>query len=79
MNNKPVDKTLLLLAVLMSGIYLPQATATNDIPSTDFLEYLGEFETKDGDWIDPVSMLQAQEQIPNQQASEVNTEDKPND
>ena len=31
---------------------------TEDAPSLEFLEFLGEFETQEGDWIDPEELEQ---------------------
>ncbi len=42
----------------------PQKTGkppTSSTPSLEFLEYLGEFETTDGQWIDPISDIDALE------------------
>lgn len=30
--------------------------AEEQMPSMDFLEYLGEWETEDGEWIDPIEL-----------------------
>lgn len=64
---RPVDiVTGLLIALLISGapVYAErpsngdQNNSSDASPSLELLEYLGEFETEDGEWIDPEELEQ---------------------
>lgn len=46
---------LLTLARVASAA---QETQDSGLPSLDFLEFLGSFETDSGQWIDPVDLMQ---------------------
>jgi hypothetical protein len=80
---RPVDiVTGLLIALLVSGtpVYAePPSNAdqnnSSDIsPSLELLEYLGEFETDDGEWIDPEE-LEQMEDIDDKQENQNTRED----
>ena len=54
----PVRRLCLILAVLTSSsLYAEQASA----PDVEFLEFLGEWQTKDGQWQDPIELMEMQE------------------
>lgn len=64
---RPVDiVTGLLIALLISSapVYAEppsnegQNNSSDTSPSLELLEYLGEFETEDGEWIDPEELEQ---------------------
>ena len=69
--NTPVDaKTLVLMLVYSISPALYAADELNDDqPNLEFLEFLGSFETEDGQWIDPVE-IEEMLKIPMQQATE---------
>lgn len=47
-----------LICLMILGLALQVARAASDeAPSMELLEFLGEFETKDGGWIDPFRFL----------------------
>jgi len=48
---------LLLAAVLLLSLVHPVMAADEEIPSTELLEFLGEWETKEGEWFNPMWIL----------------------
>ena len=50
---------ILLCTVLLFGIisFNAQATDDNNPPSTELLEFLGEWETREGEWFNPLWIL----------------------
>ena len=44
----------IFMLCFMTPIFAEEQTADKEMPSADFLEFLGEWETIDGEWIDPV-------------------------
>jgi len=46
----------LLLFCSMSSLFAEEQTNNEAKPSMDFLEFLGEWETEKGDWIDPFAL-----------------------
>lgn len=55
----------IFLLIMMSGLCSHLLAAETDDISLDFLAFLGSFETKDGQWLDPVEiekMLQIKDQ-----------------
>jgi hypothetical protein len=65
----PPDKTYLLSTVLLLGLLSSPALAQEpgqvgasqeniETPSLEFLEFLGDWETDDGEWIDPEELEQ---------------------
>lgn len=69
-------RLLLLLTLLMPG---GGAAAEDEQPSVDLLEFLGSWETKDGDEIDPVSLLGALLDDTKVQPQQTQSEGKQND
>ena len=59
---KPVNaKLMLFIYILGIGIYSEKTFAAEEkineeIPSLEFLEFLGSFETENGQWIDPMEI-----------------------
>jgi len=47
---------LLLLMILFSPLLQAQAEQEDEIASLDLLEFLGEWETGDGQWLDPADL-----------------------
>ncbi len=41
---------------LMTPLFAEEQTDNEVIPSVDFLEFLGEWETEEGEWIDPAEL-----------------------
>jgi hypothetical protein len=53
-----VSKYQLMTAALLLSLAATAACANPDeAPSEELLEFLGEFQTGDGDWIDPLDLL----------------------
>jgi hypothetical protein len=63
-----------LLLVLLP---LAASAAEDEQPSMELLEFLGSWETKDGEWLDPVSMLSAL--LDEDKAQQAQSEGKQND
>ncbi|WP_455376774.1 hypothetical protein [Kaarinaea lacus] len=66
MNKQPVEKflTQVQLALIPAALFLLLLTialdaraASDDNPSMELLEFLGEWQTKDGEWVDPMRFL----------------------
>lgn len=43
----------LMLMALYSSMLVAQEVAKDEMPVLDFIEFLGEWETEEGEWIDP--------------------------
>ena len=65
-----VVKRLLMLSALL----LPCLVLAADAPSIELLEFLGNWETNDGEWQDPLDFMQDIDAIP-AEAEEVNIEE----
>ena len=66
MNKPPVERflTQIQLALIPAALFLLLLTialdakaASDDEPSMELLEFLGEWQTKDGEWVDPMRFL----------------------
>jgi hypothetical protein len=66
MNKLSVEKILLkiqlaliplALVVLLISIAFDANAASDESPSMELLEFLGEWQTKDGEWVDPMRFL----------------------
>ena len=66
MNKPPVERflTQVQLALIPAALFLLLLTialdakaAGEDKPSMELLEFLGEWQTKDGEWVDPMRFL----------------------
>lgn len=63
MNKRRVNRwSLLLLASLPVGGAL--AADAIETPSMELLEFLGNWETSDGEWVDPIKLLEELEAEP---------------
>ena len=47
---------LLMLMLCLNTSLLAEEQTTQELPSADFLEFLGQWETEDGEWVDPVAL-----------------------
>ncbi len=56
-----VSIPIALFIVLLSLAFESKAADEQDTPSMELLEFLGEWQTKDGDWVDPMRFLDVQE------------------
>ena len=54
MNCRP--SLILILMILFSPLIQAQTQENDDTPSLDLLEFLGEWETGDGEWLDPAQL-----------------------
>lgn len=54
--NCRVNAFFMFLLCSMSLLFAEEQTSTETMPSMEFLEFLGEWETEDGEWIDPVEL-----------------------
>ena len=45
------------ILIILLSIALDANAANEDKPSMELLEFLGEWQTKDGDWVDPMRFL----------------------
>ena len=66
--------TVLFLVGMMSA-YAQEVNA----PSTEFLEFLGQWETDDGQWQDPIEMLEIEDADLQQSQYKTVSEDKDHD
>ncbi len=51
---------VIMLLLISQSTALAESPVSDDLPSLDFLEFLGEWETGDGEWVDP-AMLESDE------------------
>ena len=47
----------LLSATLLVGLFLPVTVKATEPPSLELLEFLGNWETDDGEWQDPLELM----------------------
>ncbi len=47
---------LLCLSCISLTLHADEEQTESDLPSLEFLEFLGQFETEDGQWADPITM-----------------------
>jgi len=55
MKNKVVRKDIIVAFILLAAC--PVILAAEDTPSMELLEFLGEWETKEGEWVDPSTLM----------------------
>ena len=64
------------MSVIMMLLSFPslhaEESSTTESPSIDFLEFLGEWETEEGEWIDPVELENEAYAILNEESEETN-------
>ena len=53
----PIALIIILLSIALDA----NAASENTSPSMELLEFLGEWQTKDGDWVDPMRFLDVSE------------------
>ena len=53
----PIALIIILLSIALDA----NAASENTNPSMELLEFLGEWQTKDGDWVDPMRFLDVSE------------------
>jgi len=51
---------LIAVAVLFGQAAIVTYTVADESPSEELLEFLGEFQTQDGKWIDPLDLMDVQ-------------------
>ncbi|WP_455201367.1 hypothetical protein [Kaarinaea lacus] len=51
-----------ILIILLSIAFEANAANGDSKPSMELLEFLGEWQTKDGDWVDPMRFLDVKEE-----------------
>lgn len=53
-------KVFLLISCSIAGLVLPQQVLAEEdiLPSLEFLEFLADWQTDQGEWLDPLQMLQ---------------------
>jgi len=49
---------IILVGAGVCLIAAPEVVLAEELPSMEFLEYLGEWETEEGDWIDPAVLAE---------------------
>jgi len=49
-----VSAYYMLLLISMPSLFADEQTNTEVIPTIDFLEFLGDWETEEGEWLDPM-------------------------
>ena len=52
--NYKASACLMLMLCSLKPLFAEEQTVEKESPSMEFLEFLGEWETTDGEWIDPV-------------------------
>jgi hypothetical protein len=65
-------------ALVLLNIIVVAHAENDDSPSMEFLEFLGEFQTDDGEWIDPLNLLDTEQSEPKRE-HERDEEDQPNE
>jgi hypothetical protein len=63
MNRIPVELGLSLIVFVSTGIAVAEESAdgSDEQPSMELLEFLGGFETPDGEWLDPLMLADERE------------------
>jgi hypothetical protein len=51
-----VSTCCLLILFYMLPVLADEQVSDEELPSLEFLEFIGEWETDEGDWIDPLEM-----------------------
>jgi len=73
-----VNETHWITALFLLSVSAIAYAETEETPSMEFLEFLGEFQTEDGEWIDPLNLL-GMEQSESLRKQERDDEDQPNE
>ena len=67
----------LFTALLLLHVVAAAHAENDDSPSMEFLEFLGEFQTDDGEWTDPLKLLDMEQSEPKRE-QDSDKEDQPN-
>ncbi len=67
MKTQQVSLITFLLFALISTVIYSEESNIEEIPSLEMLEFLGDFETKDGVWIDPIELNERHSETENMQ------------
>jgi hypothetical protein len=51
-----VSSCFILLFCLSASLFAEEQINNEEVPSMAFLEFLGEWETEEGEWIDPIEL-----------------------
>jgi endonuclease/exonuclease/phosphatase (EEP) superfamily protein YafD len=83
MNRRRVDWRLAAVLGLLP-LALPATAAEDEQPSMELLEFLGDWQTQDGEWIDPITLLaemesEGQQAQQTRETQQTQTEDKGHD
>ncbi len=73
-----VNRYQLLAALILLNMIATVYAENDDSPSMEFLEFLGEFQTDDGEWIDPINLLDMEQSEPKREQVR-DDEDQPNE
>ena len=73
-----VNETRWIAALFLFGVSAIAYAETDETPSMEFLEFLGEFQTEDGEWVDPLDLLDM-EQSESLRKQERDDEEQPNE
>lgn len=65
-------------ALVLLNLVVAAHAESDDSPSMELLEFLGEFQTDDGEWIDPLNLTGMEQSEPNRE-QERDEEDQPNE
>lgn len=76
LNIKRFGYSLLIMGVSCFFLTMPTVRAAEDVPSMEFLEYLGEWETSDGEWIDPTILAENEDVKPVEEELVYTTEEQ---
>lgn len=66
----PVEWGLLLFLALGAALAEETPSGTDVSPSMELLEFLGGFETPEGEWVDPLMLAKEREQEPQEAVNE---------
>lgn len=73
-----VNKYQYFAALLLLSVATIAYADAEETPSMEFLEFLGEFQTEDGEWIDPINLMDM-EQSESLRKQERDDEDQSNE
>jgi hypothetical protein len=63
MNRIPAEWSLSLMLFMATGMAMAEKSSggTDELPSMELLEFLGGFETPEGEWLDPMMLAKERE------------------
>ncbi len=53
----PLRVLMLVTCMISTWTYAVEENEDNDVPSLEMLEFLGEWETTEGEWVDPGELV----------------------